>query len=267
VKPGSKAELTRWAKEAEHLQLFLDYDGTLAEFAPTPEHIEPDLELIRMLEQLARKPGIRLTVLSGRRLEHVCQLLPVAGILLAGTYGIELRLATGETRYRLDYKAIRPPLEAIRPEWETYIQRRNGFFLEDKGWSLALHARFAGDEESARVLGQALETATLKLPPDDFRILGGHKFLEIAPRLASKKETVAYLLNQFPLPGARLLYIGDDDKDEEAFPLIQANGGLALKVYQPSQLSQPTTADFRLNSTRETRQWLEQILQRGGVNA
>lgn len=264
MKTGSKAELARWAQETEYLWLFLDYDGTLAEFAPTPEHIEPDPELIRLLEQLARKPGIRLTVLSGRRLEHVRQLLPIPGILLAGTYGIELRLDTGDTQYRLDYEHVRPSLEAIRPEWEGYILGRNGFFLEDKGWSLALHARFAADEESAQVLGQALETATLKLPPDDFRILGGHKFLEVAPRLASKKETVAYLLSQHPLPAARLLYIGDDDKDEEAFPLIQTHGGVAVKVFQPSQISQPTTADLYFDSTAETRRWLEQLLQPGG---
>jgi trehalose 6-phosphate phosphatase len=251
----------RWAREAEQLWLFLDYDGTLAEFAPTPEHIEPDRELILLLEQLALLPGIRLTVLSGRRLDHVRRLLPVAGILLAGTYGIELQLSSGEVQYRLVYEDIRPSLEAIRPAWEGSILGRDGFFLEDKGWSLALHARFAAEAESAKVLGQALETATLELPPDDFRILGGHRFLEVAPRLASKKETVGYLLRQYPLPKARLLYIGDDDKDEEAFPLIQAHGGVAVKVIQPSQIEQPTTADLFFDSTAETRRWLEQLLQ------
>ena len=90
-------------------------------------------------------------------------------------------------------------------------------------------------------------------------MLGGHKFLEIAPRLASKKETVAYLLNQYPLPDARLLYIGDDDKDEEAFPVIHANGGVTAKVFQPSQASQPTTADFFFESPEDTLLWLEEL--------
>ncbi len=51
----------------------------------------------------------------------------------------------------------------------------------------------------------------------DFRILHEYKFVEIAPALASKREAVGYLLNQYSLAEARLLYIGDDVKDEEAF--------------------------------------------------
>jgi trehalose 6-phosphate phosphatase len=260
LKPGSSAELTEWALGAEHLWLFLDYDGTLAEFAPTPEHLEPNPAIIRLLEQLARRPGIRLTILSGRRLAHIRQLLPVAGIILAGTYGIELLAESGETINLIQHRDIRPILESIKPHWLQLIAGRNGFFLEDKDWALALHARFADDEEAARVLGQALEAATLRLPPEHVRILGGHKFLEVAPRLASKSQAVAYLLNEYALPEARLVYVGDDDKDEEAFPVIHARDGVAVKVQQASQISQPTTADFFFHSPQETLAWLAELL-------
>jgi trehalose-phosphatase len=97
-------------------------------------------------------------------------------------------------------------------------------------------------------------------PVSRFRILGGHKFLEIAPRRANKRDTVAYLLSRYPLNEARLLYIGDDDKDEEAFPLIHANQGLAVKVLQPSQAANATTADFYFESTSETLGWLKGLV-------
>ncbi len=258
MKLQSKAELTTWALESGKLWLFLDYDGTLADFAPTPDHIEPDPGLIHLIEELSCKPGIRLTVLSGRRLSHLRQLLPVAGIILAGTYGIELLEETGKVIQRLTYEEIRPALETLKPAWDQLIKGRKGFYLEDKGWTLALHARFASAEEAEGVIAQALDAASSL--SDQFRILGGHKFLEIAPRLASKMETVAYLLNQYPLPAARLLYIGDDDKDEEAFPLIHAHHGIAVKVFQPSQASLPTTADFSLDSPADTRDWLKELL-------
>src|SRR6185503_16858130 len=115
---------------------------------------------------------------------------------------------------------------------------------------------FARDEVAEGVLAQAWQAVDSELLTDQFRILGGHKFLEVAPRLASKKETVAYLLNQYPLANERLVYIGDDDKDEEAFPLIHADQGVAIKVRQPSQVGRPTEADFFFESPSETLAWL-----------
>ena len=261
MKFESQADLTKWARRSERLWLFLDYDGTLADFAPTPEHIEPDPRIASLLGELAHRPGTRVMVLSGRRLAHVRRLLPVSGIMLAGSYGIELLGENGETINRLALSEVRPLLESIKPQWAQLIDERRGFFLEDKGWALALHARFAEDEVAARIIGRALEIATLQLTSDDFRILGGHKFLEVAPRLASKHEAVAYLLDRYPLPGARLVYIGDDDKDEEAFPLIHEHDGAAIKVLQPSQLSQPTAADYYFDSPGETLNWLEGLLR------
>ena len=255
-----KARLAEWAQQAQHLWLFLDYDGTLADFAPSPDHIEPNSEIIKLLEQLAHKPNLRLTVLSGRRLDHIRLLLPLAGIFLAGTYGIELLTPAGEMIRRVEYDVIRPALETLKPQWTQVIRGRDGFFLEDKGWALALHARFADDLEAEEVLAHVQQVTSTALLTDHFRILGGHKFLEIAPRLASKKEMVAYLLDQFPLPEPRLIYIGDDDKDEEAFPLIHAHQGIALKVRQSSQSENPTTADFFLESPADTLHWLRGLL-------
>lgn len=260
MKFKSKEELSKWALGLPSLWLFLDYDGTLAEFAPTPDHIEPNPEIISLLEQLARKPSNRVTVLSGRRLQHMRHLLPVPGIFLAGTYGIELLEATGKTINRVEYRDVRPVMDLIKPRWEQLILGRNGFFLEDKGWTLALHARFADDDEAEQILTQARQIIDQISPMDHLRVLGGHKFLEIAPRLANKRETVAYLLNQYPLPNSRLLYIGDDDKDEEAFPLIHAHQGVAVKVIQPSQASRPTAADLCFEAPRETLDWLRGLV-------
>ena len=260
MKFTSKAELTKWALESQRLWLFLDYDGTLADFALTPEVIATNPRVISSLERLVRIPTIRVTVLSGRRLGHVRLLLPITGVFLAGTYGIELLTSTNETIHRVEYPEIRPVLEVIKPQWELIIDGRTGFYLEDKGWTLALHARFAANDEAEQVLTQAQRVINQNALSSHFRVLDGHKFLEIAPRLANKKETVAYLLSQYPLPEARLLYIGDDDKDEEAFPVIHANHGVVIKVLQPSQAARPTTADFFFESPADTLSWLDELV-------
>jgi trehalose 6-phosphate phosphatase len=242
--------------QARRLRLFLDYDGTLADFAPTPEHVEPDPELVSLLTRLAQLSRLRISVISGRRLSHVQSLVPVAGVLLAGTYGIEMQTPEGERSDRVAYETIRPPLDALKPRWEQLIRGREGFFLEDKSWALALHARFAADVEAERVLDRARQMATEAASLGPFRLLGGHKFLEIGPTLAHKGQTVEHLLERYPWSGALPVYVGDDDKDEEAFGVIKAHGGIAILVSgQPS----PTQADCRLESPQVVRQWLEML--------
>jgi trehalose 6-phosphate phosphatase len=253
-------EMTRRLVQAERLWLFLDYDGTLADFAPTPEHVNPDPKLVDLLTRLAEDPRIRVAVVSGRRLKHVQQLVPVPGILLAGTYGVELQLPGGKRVDRPEYDVIRPTLGALKAQWANLIAGRQGFFLEDKGWALALHARFAAENETDRVLVRARRSATEAISsasPGIFRLLGGHKFLEIGPRLAHKGLAVSHLLDWYPWPRALPLYLGDDDKDEEAFDIIKARGGVSVVV-----ASEPreTRADLRLTTPTVVRRWLKTLI-------
>ena len=242
--------------QAERLWLFLDYDGTLADFAPTPEYVNPDPELIELLRRLARHPRIRIAVISGRRLSHVQALLPVPDIFLAGTYGIELQTPEGERINRVEYEAIRPALDALKPRWLQIIFDREGFFLEDKYWALALHARVADDDEAEKVLTTARSMATSAARLGPFRLLEGHKFLEIGPTLAHKGQTVYYLLDRYYWPGALPVYLGDDDKDEEAFGVIKARGGIAILIAPEPR---KTRADCRLESPHAARHWLETL--------
>jgi trehalose 6-phosphate phosphatase len=241
---------------AERVRLFLDYDGTLADFAPTPEHMDPNPEVVDLLTRLASHPRFRVAVVSGRRLSHVERLVPVEGVLLAGTYGVELRLPDGERVDRVPYELVRPPLEAVKPQWATLIEGREGFFLEDKGWALALHARFA-EERDADVVLTAARAVGGKVPPDLFRVLGGHRFLEIGPQLAHKGRTVEYLVTRYPWLGALPVYLGDDDKDEEAFGVIKAYAGIAILV---GSKPRETRADGRLASPQAACRWLEALL-------
>jgi trehalose-phosphatase len=88
--------------------LFLDYDGTLAEFTRTPDVISPDPRVIELVRRLASSSRIRLAIVSGRRLGDIHALLPVTGIYLAGTYGIEIQTPEGEKIQRVDYALTRP---------------------------------------------------------------------------------------------------------------------------------------------------------------
>jgi trehalose-phosphatase len=209
--------------------------------------------VIDLLGRLARHPCIRVAVISGRRLSHVQMLLPVPGVLLAGTYGIELQMPNGERINRVACDQVRPTLERLKPQWEYLIAMREGFFLEDKAWALALHARYAESSEADEVLARARRAASEAVSSDVFRLLGGHRFLEVAPTLADKGRSIEYLLEQDPWLDALPVYVGDDDKDEEAFEAVKAHNGITMLVAASRRV---TRADGWLESPQSTRQWL-----------
>ncbi len=247
---------------AGHIWLFLDYDGTLSDFAATPDEINPDEELIALIEQLADLPDHRVTIISGRRLAHIQALLPVSGILKAGTYGLELQTSDGEIIHQVDYGTVRPLLDDLKQEWEKLLDRRNGFYLEDKGWTIAIHGKDAVEEEAASVLRVANRQAQALLEQDSghiFRLLGGHRFLECGPQSADKKRTIEHLLSRYPWhDDVLLVYLGDDDKDEVAFEAIQRHGGIAVAV---GERLRNGPADCWLPSPQAVRLWLQNMIK------
>jgi trehalose 6-phosphate phosphatase len=245
-------------RRSENLRLFLDYDGTLADFAPTPDEVYPDQQLIDLLKKMIDHPGIQPAVISGRRLAHIRRLIPLQGILLAGTYGVEILEPSGKQIHLVSFESIRPTLEDLKPRWLELVRTHPDIYLEDKGWSLALHAKNMDGERSEKILEQARKYTMMEdFPTDLFRVMGGHKFLEVAPRLANKGSTVRYLLNRFPLNGYLPIYIGDDDKDEEAFAVIIENFGVAIKVGPQFEVS---IAQLRLESPQTVREFLTSLL-------
>jgi trehalose 6-phosphate phosphatase len=223
--------------------------------------IETIRRLVNPPEDGNRRTPVRVAIVSGRRLAHVRTLLPLPGVLLAGTYGIEMYDPVEGDIYRVKMQAVQPVLDAIRPLWAKLAAGRPGFYLEDKGWALALHARYASDVDAEQGLSLAkgiLDQVGLEA---DFRVLGGSKFLEVGPALANKGKTIEYLLARFEWPGALLVYIGDDDKDEDAFVVIQQRGGIAVVVAAEPR---PSVAQYRLDDPAEVRLWLDDLALRLG---
>ena len=245
-------------QHAAQLRLFLDYDGTLADFAPTPDEIYPDQELIALLNTLIAHPVIQPVVISGRRLAHIQKLVPLPGILLAGTYGIEIQHPAGNLLNRVNFETIRPPLDELKRYWLDLIHPYPEIFLEDKGWSLALHAKDLEADTAKDVLQRASTFVQEDgFPAGNYRVMSGHRFLEVAPCLANKGSTVRYLLKEQPLAGALPVYIGDDDKDEEAFLVIHEFSGVTVKVETRPAVS---TAQVYLKSPRAVRQFLAWLI-------
>ena len=236
--------------------LFLDYDGTLVPIARTLEEVRPDVALIELLTGLAKLPAIRVVILSGRPLSSLRAMLPIASLTLAGTYGIEIQMPGQGIVIRAEPARLRPVIEQVKSAWAQLVARRSGFVLEDKGLAVALHASFADPFDADFVLPQARLAAVHIIAPDRFRILGGDRFLEVAPATAHKGQTVEWLLDHHISGDALLIYCGDDDKDEEAFTVVRRRGGIPIVV---GQVRRATLATNGFDSPDALRGWLEAL--------
>ncbi len=261
MKFASEAELNAWVQAAERLWVFLDYDGTLEDFTRTPDILKPDPKLINLMRRLVGKNRLRIAIVSGRRLKDLQELLPVEGIFLAGTYGIEVQTPDGERLQREDFTQIRPYLDHLKPHWEEVIDGHKGFYLEDKGWSLALHARFAPEKEARRAISSLQQGLDQELITSEYRLIKHKRFMEVGSAMAHKGKAVSFLLNSFPLTEARLLYIGDDDNDSEAFETIHSLSGVALAVEQYFGYVRSTGGDYVFKSPKAVRKWLENLVK------
>ncbi|MDO9086929.1 MAG: trehalose-phosphatase [Anaerolineaceae bacterium] len=233
--------------------IILDYDGTLADFAPNPDVVIPDQQLISLLKCLINHENLKMAVVSGRRLGHIRELVPLKGIWLAGSYGLEMLNPDGKEINHLDYNQLRPGIEKIKPYWYDLIQGREDFYLEDKGWSIAIHANGKNKAE----VDDVLKMAKLISVPEGFLLQGNFHFLELCPPQGEKGQAVKYILSEENCNQGLPIFIGDDDKDEDAFKEILKHDGLGIVVTQDEIIS---SANYFLPNPIKVREWLEEIL-------
>jgi trehalose 6-phosphate phosphatase len=238
--------------------LFLDYDGTLAEFEPTPGIINPDPDLAQLLSDLVGCHRLNIAIISGRRLEDLQKLLPVKGLWLAGTYGMEWITPRGERILQGEATNLRSFILKVKKKWAAILDDHSEFYLEDKGLALAIHAKNAEADLAERILKDAHRSFDqMSGNLSDIRIISDKKFLEIAPLRADKGKAISWLLKKTSADKALLLYVGDDDRDEIAFKEIHKYGGIALVVSSSPRQSE---ADYYFQAPKDVRKWLREII-------
>lgn len=251
-------ELETQISGASTIRLFLDYDGTLANFSSSPDTVLPDQNLVDLLIRLTKTNGTLPAIISGRKLAHLQKLIPVPEILLGGTYGIELKFPDGRILERAPYIQVRDSLTHLLPQWQELLGNEPSLFLEDKGWALAIHNRQPESQtnhikiQRAKALAYAIASTSKIL-----RVSGSDEFLEILPVSATKKETFKFILQNYLPTDVLPISIGDDANDEEAFTVIREYKGITIRV---SAKDERTHATLRLKSPSQVREWLNWLI-------
>ncbi len=177
-----------------------DFDGTLAPIASHPNSARMRVRTRRLLQRVAAL--YPCAVVSGRaRADVVAKLADVNLSRVIGNHGAET-----EERPRR-YKHI--------PGWKASLTRSlaavPGVWIEDKGASLAVHYRQSPHKADAqkRIL-EAVKALT------GSRVFGGKQVMNIVLEAAPHKGD-AILAERNRLGCDLVLFVGDDDNDEDAF--------------------------------------------------
>jgi len=227
--------------------LFLDIDGTLLDFASTPDRVRVDADITTLLPELAQHLSGAVALITGRAIADADRLFPGLTLPVAGQHGLERRAADGSIHL---HKASMRGLERLRRELARFATRHDGLMLEDKGATLALHYRLAPGLAAHvhRTLRTMLRTTAVSA---EWRLQPGKKILEIKPDGRDKGTAILEYMAERPFSGRVPVFVGDDLTDEYAFVAATHLGGWAVKVGRG-----PTRARFRLRDVAAVRSWL-----------
>lgn len=222
--------------------LFLDFDGTLVDFAATPDAVRVDAALIELLGHLAKWLDGALALISGRPIAHLDALLAPLELPTAGVHGAERRRAD-----RRIERLRTPALDAVAAAALDLAARHAGLLVECKTASVALHYRGAPALEA-----RCLEVMTRAAQPiDGVHVLHGKMLVEVVAAGVSKGRAIEAFLGERPFAGRAPVFVGDDVTDETGFEVVRVMGGRNVKVGDGQ-----TVAGERIDSTAAVRRWL-----------
>ncbi|WP_339616381.1 trehalose-phosphatase [uncultured Gilvimarinus sp.] len=231
--------------QTDNIALFLDFDGTLVDFADTPEGVIVSPVLRDVLAQLSLQLNGALALVSGRSIQSLNALVGLP-LTMAGSHGAEWRYGDGV----LQSAALSNPVFAqVRTQLLGFADK-HGLIAEDKGHAVALHYRTNPDKQPTL---EAYIADELGLDQNqEVRVIRGNCVYEIQPVGVDKGVAIARFMSSDPFTGRQPVYIGDDTTDEDGFAWVNAQGGVSIKVGEG-----PSCAGVRLSDTGEVLAFLQ----------
>jgi trehalose 6-phosphate phosphatase len=236
---------------------FLDVDGTLAEIAATPDHVEIGAEVSATLALLFDATGGAVALVSGRPLADIDRLFEPLRLPSVGQHGLEVRGLDGTVTTPLD---LPQGYGVIRARLSDYAAGNRGVLLEEKGYSLALHYRQAPKRAMA---ARAVTEAAVAPFADGYHVLRGNMVLEVKPRGIDKGTAIRSLMDQAPYRGRLPVFAGDDTTDEDGFAVVNELGGVSVRVGHNGK----TRARHQVAGVGELIEWLAQVARAARVAA
>lgn len=230
--------------------LFLDFDGTLVEIAPSPDAVEVPPDLPGRLRSLFSALDGAVAVVTGRTIDAIDGFLPSQPFAITGGHGAERRLL--DNREAVDPKVL-DDAAAIAGRVTDTLGGEPGILIEPKPTGVAVHYRATPEKEA---LARAAMTQALD-GYSQFHAIAGKMVIEARPEWANKGAAIERLMHVKPFASRTPIFIGDDVTDEDGFATADRLGGFGIKI-GPGE----TRARFTLPDIAQLYAYLDALIER-----
>ena len=215
----------------KRLLLCLDYDGTIAPTTADPTEAKPlegAMGVIRALS--AHRDDVVIAIVSGRDAVTTRRMLGVSrGLYFIGLHGIELLDDDDHPELLVPVKHCVPALHTVRDWLRKEARESDGFIIEDKEYSVALHYRNAKGDVARDICRQLDYFAAHMIR--GLRVVYGDMVAEVIPsNNGGKGYAITHLLERLKDKSLMPIFFGSDPSDEEAFFVVRRAGGATILV-------------------------------------
>lgn len=249
--------------------LFLDMDGTLAEFTLNPKDSVIPQSTLTLLANIQNQ-GINVAIVTGRSLSEAREMIAPLQLPIAATHGLEIFFdANGNSDNTKAMSVDTDELAKIRQMITQFCMPYDEFYIEHKPYSVALHYRQNPmlAEIARTIMSKALESHS------GWILRSGKYVLEAIPKGADKGSAILALLKTMQSASTLCpIFIGDDITDEAGFAAVQGESllladGQIRADYQKSITgmgikvgTEPTCANYYVDSIQEVTDLLHSFL-------
>lgn len=230
-------------REGAPLALFLDFDGTLVDLAPTPDSIHVPATLAGSLHDLSEAMDGRLALVSGRAIVDLEKHLGPLQVAVSGSHGGDCRNADGQP-----IGDVPDGLPADLIHAMANFAAEHGVALERKPHGAALHFRSDPSLE-----GVANNFAEKCAAANGLDVKRGKCVIELVGQGANKGAALRALMAESPFEGAVPVFVGDDITDEDGMRAAAEMGGFGIIVGE----RETDAAKYALESPAAVQHWLQ----------
>ncbi len=232
--------------------LLLDYDGTLAPFAPEPSLAVPSRQALSLLKRLCASPSNHVALISGRRKEDLDAWFAGLDATLVAEHGAWFK-GSGEAEWQATVALDTRWKDRVRPILERFTNRIPGSLIEEKETSLVWHYRRVDLNTGSVASRELIDTLTNLTANLELVVLIGNRSVEVRSSRVSKGT---FYESQLADRGWDfILAMGDDWTDETLFAALPPEG-FSLRIGLTA-----STARFNVESQEDALALLERVAQ------